>query len=326
MRPVVRWLFPQRQRPSVVPCLLSMGGRMRCDYPRFSAGFFLFSSTSSCLVAGSCGSCCATFFSKVADSGCARECVRGATHASVFDPSETVSLCAKAFLSGAAGRWYFRSALQWLRAIRSGGQVRASAGRSATARSRRKEGQHAADPGRATGVDLGAQAGEAQMADRHVRATGRADELRIAVAVRLGDHAAAILHCRRGPAVDLSAGRIRAVASGSSLPRWRIKPGLRTTGQGKWTQAESLQLRPVLDAGKEYTSRLLYRGCITLSTGPPSPARRPLLPCPKSRRSSTRTLSRSLRRLTSNVSGSLNRCCVRARSAMLCSPSVSKTS
>src|SRR5262245_46011337 len=41
----------------------------------------------------------------------------------------------------------------------------------------------AADPGRATGVDLGADPGKAQVGGRHVRPAGRADPLRVAGAV-----------------------------------------------------------------------------------------------------------------------------------------------
>jgi hypothetical protein len=55
---------------------------------------------------------------------------------------------------------------------------------------------HAADPRWPTGVDLGANAGSAQ-GGCHVRADG----LRVTGAVRPGDHAAALLHRRGGPAL-----------------------------------------------------------------------------------------------------------------------------
>ena len=49
------------------------------------------------------------------------------------------------------------------------------------ARTRRKGGHHVADPGRSTGVDLGVDAGKAQVGGHHVRPTGRAGiyELRV---------------------------------------------------------------------------------------------------------------------------------------------------
>ena len=98
------------------------------------------------------------------------------------------------------------------------------------ARTRRKGGHHVADPGRSTGVDLGVDAGKAQVGGHHVRPTGRAGGF-----TSCGCSAAwRSCGCNSSPprrsGLGLAAGRTRAAAKGTSQRRWTAGHGEMTPG------------------------------------------------------------------------------------------------